>query len=138
LGTNPYIDGDTPPPPRLAYTLTVREGEAVLATIAVDPEALPLHEEGLPGSILSLLLANGIELDHTCGGVCACSTCHVYLRQGFASAPEPIEEEEDQLDFAPGLEDSSRLGCQCVPDGSVDVVVEVPTWKRNEVSEDPH
>jgi len=138
LGTNPYIDADTSPPPQQAYTLTVREGEAVVATIAVDPEALPVHEEGLPGSILSLLLANGIELDHTCGGVCACSTCHIYVREGFDSAPDPIEEEEDQLDFAPGLEDDSRLACQCVPDGSVDVLVEVPTWKRNEGSEAPH
>ncbi|MCB9791824.1 MAG: 2Fe-2S iron-sulfur cluster binding domain-containing protein [Alphaproteobacteria bacterium] len=75
-------------------------------------------------------------MDHTCGGVVACSTCHVYVEKGFDSAPEPIEEEEDMLDHAPALRDSSRLACQCVPDGSEDVEVEVPSWSRNEVSED--
>ena len=138
MGTNPYIDSDAPPPPTSPYTLTVRGDGEVLVTIDVDPGALPLDEEGQVGSILSLLLANGIELDHTCGGVLACSTCHIYVEQGLDSAPEAIEEEEDQLDFAPALRDSSRLACQCVPDGSQDVVVEIPTWKRNEVSEEPH
>ena len=62
----------------------------------------------------------------------------MYVNKGFDSAPEPIEEEEDQLDFAPALRDESRLACQCVPDGSVDVEVELPNWNRNEVSEEPH
>lgn len=138
MGTNPYIDADAPPPPERPYTLTVLGDGQVVATIEVDPAALPDHEEGQSGSILSLLLANGIELDHTCGGVCACSTCHIYVEQGGDTAPEPIEEEEDQLDFAPALRPSSRLACQCVPDGSEDVTVEIPSWKRNEVSEEPH
>ena len=98
--------------------------------------SLPEAHEGHTGSLLSLLLSAGVEIDHTCGGVCACSTCHVYVEEGFDSAPEPIEEEEDQLDFAPALRDTSRLSCQCVPDGSTDVVVEIPEWSRNEVSED--
>ena len=66
----------------------------------------------------------------------ACSTCHIYVEKGLDSAPAPIDEEEDMLDLAPSLRDSSRLACQCVPDGSVDVVIEMPIWKRNEVSED--
>ena len=65
-----------------------------------------------------------------------CSTCHIYVHSGFDSAPEPIEEEEDQLDFAPAVQDNSRLSCQCVPDGSVDIEVEIPAWKRNKVSEE--
>ncbi len=138
MGTNPYIDDEAPPPPSSPYTLTVRGDGEVVANISVDPGALPDHEEGQSGSILALLLANGIELDHTCGGVLACSTCHIYVLDGSGSAPEAIEEEEDQLDFAPALKESSRLACQCVPDGSVDVTVEIPTWKRNEVSEEPH
>ena len=133
MGINPYIDADAPPPPTRAYRLTVRNTGLV---IDVDPEALPDGHEGQPGSLLSLLLDNGVEIDHTCGGVVACSTCHIYVERGFESAPDPIEEEEDMLDFAPALRDTSRLACQCVPDGSVDVEVELPSWKRNEVSED--
>ena len=51
---------------------------------------------------------------------------------------EASEDEEDQLDNAPGLEPESRLGCQCVPDGTKDVVVEIPDWNRNLVREDHH
>ncbi len=102
----------------------------------VDPGNLPEHQDGACGSVLTVLLANDIEIDHSCGGVVACSTCHVYVNQGFDTSPNPIEEEEDQLDFAPALRDVSRLACQFVPNGSVDVEVEIPIWNRNEVSED--
>ncbi len=135
MGVNPFIDEPAPPPPTKSYTLTVRDG-AEVTTIAVDHRDLPDGHDGHPGSLLQLLLAHDIDIDHACGGVVACSTCHVYVRQGFDSAPEPIEEEEDMLDLAPAVKDDSRLSCQCVPDGSVDVVVELPTWNRNEVSED--
>ncbi len=132
MGTNPYIDAAAPPPPKQKYRLTLKNTGQV---IEVDPEHLP-DQEGQRGSLLSLLLDGGVAIDHACGGVVACSTCHVYVRRGLESAPEPIEEEEDMLDMAPGLEEDSRLACQCVPDGSVDVLVEIPAWKRNEVSED--
>jgi ferredoxin, 2Fe-2S len=133
LGTNPFIDADAAPPPARPYRLTVRNTGLV---IDVDPAALPEAHEGQTGSLLSLLLDRGVEIDHTCGGVVACSTCHIYVERGLESAPEAIDEEEDMLDFAPSLRDTSRLACQCVPDGSVDVEVEIPAWKRNEVSED--
>jgi len=132
LGTNPFIDAEAPPPPSRKYRLTLKNSGEV---IEVDPAALPDHD-GQPGSVLSLLLEAGVDIDHACGGVVACSTCHIYVREGFDSAPESIEEEEDMLDLAPGLEEVSRLACQCVPDGSVDVVVEIPAWTRNEVKED--
>ena len=80
----------------------------------------------------------GIEMEHTCGGVCACSTCHVMVKQGLASCNEATEDEEDQLEEAPGITIQSRLACQCVPDGSMDVVVEIPAWNRNAVKETPH
>ena len=134
MGINPFIDADAPPPPKKAYKLTLKNTGLV---IDVDPENLP-DEEGQPGSLLALLLDAGIEVGHVCGGVVACSTCHVYVTKGFDSAPEAIDEEEDQLDFAPALRDDSRLACQCVPDGSEDVEVELPEWNRNEVSEEPH
>lgn len=132
MGKNPYIDAFAPPPPTRPYRLTVANTGQV---IDVDPAHLPKGHEGQPGSVLTLLLEHGVEIDHSCGGVVACSTCHVYVKRGGRTAPAPIEEEEDMLDFAPSLRPTSRLACQCVPDGSEDVVVEVPSWKRNEVSE---
>lgn len=133
MAINPYIDAAAPPLPTRPYRLKLRNTGQVFE---VDPANLPRDEEGHVGSVLSILLANDVEVDHTCGGVCACSTCHIYVHAGLDSANEPIDEEEDQLDFAPALTDASRLSCQCVPDGSVDVEVEIPAWKRNEVSED--
>jgi len=133
MAVNPFIESAAPPLPSRAYRLHLKNTGQVFE---VDPANLPRGEEGHDGSVLSILLANGVEIDHTCGGVCACSTCHIYVREGLDSANEPIEEEEDQLDFAPALEDSSRLACQCVPSGEVDMVVEIPAWKRNEVSEE--
>ncbi len=134
MAKNPYIDHEPPPPPKRPYRLVLRNTGQV---IEVDPERLPEGQDGLPGSILSLLLAAGVDVEHACGGVCACSTCHVYVHRGYDSAPPPIEEEEDQLDYAPAVTDASRLACQCVPDGSAaEVEVEIPGWSRNEVKEE--
>lgn len=133
MGKNPYIQAEVPDPPLRAYTLTLKNtGQR----FRVDPTSLPAAHEGHRGSILTILLEAGVEIDHSCGGVCACSTCHVYVEAGGDTAPEPIEEEEDMLDFAPAVRSNSRLSCQCVPNGSQDVVVEIPSWKRNEVAEE--
>ena len=67
--------------------------------------------------------------------VCACSTCHVIVKEGFDSLSEASENEEDMLDNAPGVTLQSRLACQAVADGSSDLVVEIPHWNRNLVSE---
>jgi 2Fe-2S ferredoxin len=107
-------------------------------TVEVDPDEIPYGRDGLPGSILDVALAQGIEIDHACGGVCACSTCHVIVRAGGESCSPASEGEEDQLDNAPGLEPQSRLACQCVPNGIRDLVVEVPDWNRNLVRETAH
>jgi 2Fe-2S ferredoxin len=104
-------------------------------TIEVDPAALPYQRDGRPGSILDIALGHDIEIDHACGGVRACSTCHVYVESGLASCNEVEEGEEDMLDNAPALSEFSRLACQAVPDGSCDVVVRVPGWNRNLVKE---
>jgi 2Fe-2S ferredoxin len=107
-------------------------------TVEIQPDEIPFGRDGLPGSILDLASAAGVSIDHACGGVCACSTCHVYIREGLASCNPATEDEEDMLDEARGIEVSSRLGCQCVPDGTSDVVVEIPDWNRNLVKEDHH
>ena len=127
-GTNPYYQAPEVKPPKAAYSVTFLPMKVV---VRVDPSELPASGEGLPGSILDIAVANDVDLDHACGGVCACSTCHVIFRQGIESVPEATEAEEDMLDSAPGLELNSRLGCQAVPDGSCDVVVEIPDWNRN-------
>ena len=93
-------------------------------TVEVDDSKYPLADHGKPGSLLDIALANGIELEHNCGGSCACTTCHVIVREGAENLSEMAEDEEDRLDMADGLTIRSRLGCQAVVRG--DVVVEVP------------
>ncbi len=100
-------------------------------TVTVDMRDLPYGHEGQPGSILDIALRHGVDIDHACGGVCACSTCHVIVREGLESCSPPGDEEEDQLDNAYGLTPRSRLACQCVPDGTRDLVIDLPSWNRN-------
>ena len=97
-------------------------------TVEVDPEKLPLQEDGLPGSLLDIALGNNIDLQHNCGGSCACTTCHVIVREGEENLSPIEQDEEDRLDTAEGLTLHSRLGCQAVVSG--DVVVEIPLSGR--------
>lgn len=85
-------------------------------------------------SVLDVALRNHIEIEHACEKSCACTTCHVIVRQGFASLAEADELEEDMLDRAWGLEPHSRLSCQARVDDS-DLVVEIPKYTINQVSE---
>ena len=130
-GQNPYIEDSQVRLPTKKYTLRIIDEEGKEHVIEVDPARIPYEDHGLPGSILDIALGHGIEIDHACGGVCACSTCHVIVKEGLESCNEPSEAEEDQLDEAYGLTSQSRLACQCVPDGSRDVLVIVPKWNRN-------
>ena len=93
-------------------------------TVEVDDERYPLADHGKPGSLLDIALAHGIELEHNCGGSCACTTCHVIVREGEGNLSGMEEDEEDRLDTAVGLTIRSRLGCQAVVKG--DVTVEIP------------
>ena len=131
-GRNPFLAEAEERLPTQPSTLRVLPQDV---TIQVDPANLHGGELGLKGSVLGELLAAGIDLDHACGGVLACSTCHVWVKQGYASCGEATEEEEDMLDQAAALTATSRLSCHCVPDGSSDVVVEIPPWNRNLVKE---
>ena len=70
--------------------------------------------------------------------MCACSTCHVIIREGFDSIPEASDDEEDMLDSAPALTPLSRLACQSVPTGAQNLIVEIPEWNRNAVREGDH
>ncbi len=99
--------------------------------VEVRPEALPYGETGLAGSLLDIALHNGVEIDHACGGVSACSTCHVYVKTGLETCNEAEDFELDQVEAAPANSAESRLACQCVPNGTKDMVVEIPGWNRN-------
>jgi len=134
-GSNPYIEQVKYTPATKKFKVKfVREGE----TVEVDPARVPYAREGLPGSILDIATGFHMGLDHACGGVCACSTCHVIVHEGLESCSEPTDAELDQLDEAPGLTAKSRLGCQCVPDGTRDLVVEIPEWNKNFAKEAEH
>lgn len=85
-------------------------------------------------TICDALLENHIEIEHACEMSCACTTCHVVVREGYDSLPEATEDEDDMLDKAWGLEPESRLSCQAVVD-SEDLVVEIPKYTINMVSE---
>ncbi len=104
---------------------------------------LPHHElcpEGLAvdaaegETILDVALANHIDLEHACEKSCACTTCHIIVREGFDSLDMSDDLEDDMLDKAWGLEAESRLGCQAVV-ASEDLVVEIPKYTLNIVSE---
>jgi 2Fe-2S ferredoxin len=125
--------------PSKPYTVTfVDEETGKTTTYRMDPATFPFGHIGRDGSLLAIAEEAGVEINHSCGGVCACSTCHVYVQKGGESCAPPSEDEEDELDAAPALTTESRLSCQCVPDGSADVVVVIPKWNRNQVKERPH
>ena len=88
--------------------------------------------------LLEVAVHAGINIEHACGGVCACSTCHVYVTQGMSDCSEAEEDEEDRVEEAPGLQINSRLRCQAVVEGDGPIVVHVPSWNRNAVKEVPH
>ncbi len=137
-GQNPYIKGPEVSPPKQKYTLIVVDEDGKEHRVDVDPAKVPYEDHGLPGSILEICMGHGIELDHACGGVCACSTCHVHVLEGLDSCNEATEEEEDELEEAYDLKPNSRLGCQCVPSGSAPIVkVRIPQWNRN-LAREPH
>jgi ferredoxin, 2Fe-2S len=89
-------------------------------------------------TILDAAMDQGLALDHACGGVCACSTCHVRIQQGLECFQEPSDDELDQLDEARGTGLDSRLGCQArlqkLPPGGV-IGIAIPTWNVNAVRE---
>lgn len=97
------------------------------------PEGKVIEVE--PGvTVCDAALKHGVEIEHACEKSCACTTCHVIVREGFESLGEPDELEEDLLDKAWGLEPDSRLSCQAVVDKE-DLVVEIPKYTINQVSE---
>lgn len=104
-------------------------------TVEFECGKLPYADHGKPQSILDVALNKGIRLEHACGGNCACTTCHVWIKKGGECLSEMDDDEADRLDMAADLQLNSRLGCQCVIEKPGEVVVEIPAWSRNYVSE---
>jgi 2Fe-2S ferredoxin len=102
-------------------------------TVEFKSGELPYADHGKPESLLDIAMNFGINLEHACGGSCACTTCHVHVKQGADNLSPPDEDELDRLDMAADLRLESRLGCQAVVTG--DVTVEIPAWNRNYISE---
>jgi 2Fe-2S ferredoxin len=108
----------------------------VLPHVELCPEGTVI--EAKPGvTICDTLLQNGLEIEHACEKSCACTTCHVIVREGFDSIEASDEKEDDLLDKAWGLEPQSRLSCQAKV-ANVDLVIEIPKYTINMVKEAAH
>ena len=104
-------------------------------TVEYEHGKLPYKDHGKPESILDIALNNNVFLDHACGGNCVCTTCHVHVLKGKELLSEMDDDEADRLDMAADLQLNSRLGCQMVVEKPGEIVVEIPAWNRNYVSE---
>ncbi len=133
-GNNPYIEEIIPQKATKPFTMTFLTPDGT-HTVDVEPDKIPYGPTGQPGSVLDIAMGSGLDLEHACGGVCACSTCHVIVKEGLDSCNEATDDELDQLDEAPAITLQSRLACQCIPDGSANLLVEIPAWNKNLVKE---
>jgi 2Fe-2S ferredoxin len=112
-------------------TFILRDGTQ--KTVEFEHGKLPYEGHGLPESFLDVAMNFGIPLEHACGGSCACTTCHLIIKQGSQNLSEMEDNEADRLDTAWELTTTSRLGCQAVIKG--DVVAQFPMYTRNYVQE---
>ena len=97
------------------------------------PEGMVIEAEA-GTTVCDAALQSGIEIEHACEKSCACTTCHVYVREGMDSLNENSDDEDDMLDKAWGLDPDSRLSCQTIV-GDEDLVIEIPKYTINMVSE---
>jgi len=104
-------------------------------TVEFEFGAMPWDHHGKPMSFLDVAENFGVFLDHACGGSCACTTCHVWIKEGAEGLSEAEDDELDRLDMAADQQLNSRLGCQAVITRPGAYVVEIPSWNRNYVSE---
>ena len=102
-------------------------------TFEFETGKLPYKGHGKPQSLLDLAMNVGFHLEHACGGSCACTTCHVVVKEGDANLSEMDDDELDRVEQAADYQLHSRLGCQAIVKG--DVTVDIPEWNRNYVSE---
>ena len=104
-------------------------------TVEFEFGTLPYDHHGKPMSFLDVAENFNIFLDHACGGVCACTTCHLWIKAGDKGISEPEDKELDRMETAADIQLNSRLGCQAVIEKPGAYVVEIPKWNRNYVQE---
>ncbi len=119
------------PPEKLVRVTFLPEGK----TVEFEYGTLPYEHHGRPMSFLDVAENFNIFLDHACGGVCACTTCHLWIKDGAAGISAADDDELDRMDMAADQQLNSRLGCQAVITGPGEYVVEIPKWNRNYTSE---
>ena len=95
----------------------------VLFRFEEDPHKEVVVEVGDGDTILDAALDNDLHLNHNCGAVCACSTCHVYIDKGMDELPEISDKEEDFIDRAENPKINSRLACQCIVSSNIEVTI---------------
>jgi 2Fe-2S ferredoxin len=119
------------PPEKLVRVTFLPEGR----TVEFEFGAMPYERHGKPMSFLDVAENFGIVLDHACGGSCACTTCHIWVKAGAEGVAEADDDELDRLDMAADQRLNSRLGCQAVITRPGNYTIEIPSWNRNYVSE---
>ncbi len=127
----PSVDLSQPPAENMVRVTFKPEGK----TVEFPFDSLPYDGHGEPMSFLDVAENYGIFLDHACGGVCACTTCHIHVLEGAKGINEAEEKELDRMELSPGLQLNSRLGCQAVIEKPGTYVVEIPSWNKNYVQE---
>ena len=105
-------------------------------TVCFEDGKMPYEYHGKEQSVLDVALNHHVKLDHACGGNNACTTCHIWVKEGAENLSPMEDDEADRLDTAADLQLNSRLGCQAVITKPGKVVVEIPAWNRNYVSEE--
>ena len=119
------------PPEKLVRVTFQPEGK----TVEFEFGTMPYEHHGKPMSFLDVAENHDVFLDHACGGVCACTTCHIWVKDGAQGISEAEDDELDRLDMAADQQLNSRLGCQAGITRPGNYVVEIPKWNRNDVSE---
>jgi ferredoxin, 2Fe-2S len=122
-GTGSAVMDEVAETEKKVYKVTFLRKDEEPVTVDYAPGITPYHEHGKEGSLLDIALNYGIDLQHACGGNCACTTCHVIVKQGEENLSGMDDDEDDRLYLADGLTLHSRLGCQAIVEG--DVTVEI-------------
>ena len=130
VANTPEVDLSKPLAEGMVRVTFLPEGR----TVEFAFNTLPYEGHGLPMSLLDVAQNYDIDLDHACGGVCACTTCHLWIKDQTGIS-EADDDEIDRMDMAADQQLNSRLGCQAVITGPGNYVVEIPSWNRNYVSE---
>ena len=125
------IDLSKPPGPNMVRVTFLPEGR----TVEFEYGTMPYEHHGKPMSFLDVAENFNIFLDHACGGSCACTTCHIWVRRVLTGSPRQRTTNSTAWRRRRTCSWSSRLGCQAVITGPGTYVVEIPSWNRNYVSE---